>query len=535
VNAHGLRLDHIDVRRLAGVEAIRLPAVIRGRFHMPTWPRVREILAAVADRTPSVVGPTAEGAYLVVRPVVDGQALEPTGDMRVVVVPAPDPRELLEPDPSAAITELMKMPLDAVCEFVDAIGQSLATRGVGASSTGHLLSGKWGDDGRMHRAFVSQLLRMFDGGALRTMVVNELGDPGARRMDGWVAVTAPAEQGISTRVAARTPELRPTKPSAAPPMMRGVPTTQLHVTAGNMPIVLVISLLWAWATKGACVVKPAADSVPLIAALGTALAEVDPTHPLARHTTLAYWRGGDRAIEDHLLADGAFDRRVMWGTDDALRSLAQRCGAADSIIMRPRYGISFVGRAAVEHDLEATVRLAAVDSVVADQQACMSSLLHVVEGTDSDADAYARALAEVLGAWDENDPHRAPHDVQGRLVNLRRGLLASADWHVRGPWPAGASAVARVNRYFDLRRHPGGRVVLVRAVDDLVSAAAVHANRDVSHVGVAPESALRGLRDVLVGHGVDNVLPLGEAERIYAGRPHDGMQVLNRLVRWVNG
>ena len=74
----------------------------------------------------------------------------------------------------------------------------------------------------------------------------------------------------------------------------------------------------------------------------------------------------------------------------------------------------------------------------------------------------------------------------------------------------------------------------MRAVDDLESAIAVHVDRDVSHVGVAPASALRGLRDVFVGHGVDNVLPLGETERLYAGRPHDGMQVLNRLVRWVN-
>src|SRR5512133_3337516 len=106
MNANGFRLDHIDVRRLAGVEAVRLPAVIRGRFRMPMWPRVREIGEAVADRAPSVLGPTTDGAYLVVHPVIDRQALAPTGDMRVIVVPAPDPRELLEPDPSAAIIEL---------------------------------------------------------------------------------------------------------------------------------------------------------------------------------------------------------------------------------------------------------------------------------------------------------------------------------------------------------------------------------------------------------------------------------------------
>jgi hypothetical protein len=533
MNARGFRLDHIDVRRLAGVEAMRLPAVIRGRFRMPTWPRVSEIVQAVARRAPAVFGPTTDGAYLVAHPVIDRQALEPTGDMRVLIVPAPDPRELLEPDPAAAVIELMHLPLDAVCEFVDAIGASLTAHAIGLSATGHVLSSTSVDDERMHRALLRGLPRMFDGEALRTMVVNELGDVGARRMDGWMAVAAPAEHGISRRIAAGTPGLRPTQPSTVPPMMRGVPTTQLHVTAGNMPIVPVISLLWAWATKGACVLKPAADSVPLIAALGAALAEVDPAHPLARHTTLAYWRGGDTAVEDCLLAVGAFDRRVIWGGRDAVQALTQRGGIADTIVMRPRYGISFVGRAAVKHDLEAVVRLAAADSVIANQQACMSSLLHVVEGTDADADAYARALADVLDKWDENYPHRVPDSVRGRLVGLRRGLLASADWHIRGSWP-GRSAVARIDRDFDLSRHPGGRVVLVRAADDLKAAVAVHADRDVSHVGVAPRSVLTELRDALAGYGVDNVLPLGEAERVYAGRPHDGMQVLNRLVRWVN-
>ena len=534
MNANGFRLDYIDVRRLAGVEAVRLPAVIRGRVHMPAWPRVREIGEAVAARAPSVLGPTTDGAYLVVHPVIDRQELAPTGDMRVIVVPAPDPHELLEPDPSSAVMELMHMPLDAVCEFVDAVGESLAARGFGASDVRHLLSQTSRDDDRMHRAFVSQLPRMFDGGALRTMVLNELGDVGARRLDGWHAVAAPAVQGITTRMAVNEPELRATRPSTAPPMMRGVPTTQLHITAGNMPIVLVTSLLWAWATKGACVLKPAADSLPLIAALGTAVAEVDPTHPLARHTTLAYWRGGDTAIENVLLAEGAFDRRVVWGAQDAVQALAQRGGATDTIVMRPRYALSFIGQAAVKHDLESTARLAAVDSVLANQQACMSSLLHIVEGTDADADAYARALAEILGQWDKTLPYRAPDSVQGRLLSLRRGLLASADWHIHGSWPSGVSAVARINRDFDLSQHPGGRVVLVRAVDDLESAIADYVNRNVSHVGVAPTSVLRGLRDVYVGHGVDNVLPLGEAERLYAGRPHDGMQVLNRLVRWVN-
>jgi hypothetical protein len=42
------------------------------------------------------------------------------------------------------------------------------------------------------------------------------------------------------------------------------------------------------------------------------------------------------------------------------------------------------------------------------------------------------------------------------------------------------------------------------------------------------------LLDEIVARGVDGVLPLGEAERAYPGMPHDGMRVLDELVRWVN-
>lgn len=524
----------VDIRALAGIQVVRLPAVIRGQARMPAWPRVREVREAVAARRQVVLGPTTDGAYLLARPIIDRLSLVPTGDMQIVVVPAPEPRELLEPDPSGAILELLRMPFEQVCQFVDAVGEVLAGSASGVAMTGDLLAATSTVDDRLHRAFVGQLPRLFDGAAVRTMVQAELGTTGLRRLDDWVAVPEHVVQGVSARMAANSLELEPPGPSTAEPLLRAVPTTQLHITAGNTPAVPVTSLLWGWATKGACVLKPAAEAAPLIAAIGTALAAVDPAHPLARHTTLAYWRGGDALVEDVLLDDGAFDRRVVWGSTDTVQSVTRRGGATDTLVMRPRHAVSLIGRAAVQQDLAATVRLAAVDSMVADQQACMSSLLHLVEGTDADADAYARSLADVLARWDAALPHRSPDITQGRLLELRRGLLASADWHLQGRWPDVTSAVARIDRGFDLDQHPGGRLVLVRAVADLESAALALLHRDISHVGVAPTTTLSELRDILVGCGVDNVLPLGEAERSYAGRPQDGMMVLNRLVRWVN-
>ena len=422
------------------------------------------------------------------------------------MVPALDPRELLEPDPAAAIRELMDVPLADVGGFVDAVGGHLrAARGVGAGLDAAASS----VDNRWHAANRAAVAGLFEGSAVLRMVEAELGVVLAGALDHWTPVDGSVSSGVTARMAARHDELRTGGAGVAPPLVRGLPTTQLHVTAGNSPAVPATSLLWGWATKGACVVKPAAALVAMAADLAGAVAAVD--HPVARHTTIAYWPGGDARVEGTLLEPGAFDRRLVWGSADAIRSVVGRSPGSDTILMRPRHAISLLSAA---DDVQDTARRAAADSVVADQGACMSSLLHVIEGRPEDADAYADVLAEVLARWDQQLQHRPSDHVLGQVQNLRRGLLATAQWRVNGSSPTPGSAVVRLDHAFDLDRHPGGRVVLVRAVPDVGAALSGLVEGDVSHVGVGARLLTESLRDDLAALGVDNVLPLGEAEQV---------------------
>jgi hypothetical protein len=110
-----------------------------------------------------------------------------------------------------------------------------------------------------------------------------------------------------------------------------------------------------------------------------------------------------------LFADRAFDRRVVWGSAATVADVGRRGGATDTIVLRPRHAVSLIGCAAVRDGLADTVRRAAVDSLVADQQACMSSLLHVVESDDDDADRLTTTWSRpnsggegssgVIGCW----------------------------------------------------------------------------------------------------------------------------------------
>jgi hypothetical protein len=89
----------------------------------------------------------------------------------------------------------------------------------------------------------------------------------------------------------------------------------------------------------------------------------------------------------------------------------------------------------------------------------------------------------------------------------------------------------RMDRGFDLSAHPQARVVVVRAVNDLAETLNLM-HSGVSSVGIFPMERLDGLRDEICGRGVTSVIPLGEADTLFAGSPHDGMRPLSELVSW---
>ena len=118
---------------------------------------------------------------------------------------------------------------------------------------------------------------------------------------------------------------------------------------------------------------------------------------------------------------------------------------------------------------------------------------------------------------------------------MRRGSLVGARWHwVGSPGHEARAAVVVTPGPFDLSSHPLSRVVIVRRVARLDDAVA-RLHKGVSTAGVHPEPRRLALRDALAALGVSNIVPLGHAERAFAGMPHDGMRVLSDLVEWTVG
>jgi hypothetical protein len=146
-------------------------------------------------------------------------------------------------------------------------------------------------------------------------------------------------------------------------------------------------------------------------------------------------------------------------------------------------------------------------------------------------DAYCEALATELGRWDELHRPRPDPATTGRARRARRGELADGTWLVNGMPTAPISAVVRMDREFDLAAHPMSRVVVVRPLARLEDAVEL-LGPSVSSVGIHPAGRLAELRDRVAARGVSCVLPLGEADTLFPGMPHDGMRPLSELVSW---
>jgi hypothetical protein len=520
-------IDRIGVFAVDHQGVARLPMLVAGALLVPELPSADKIEEAISSGLRSVdVGET----HLVMADAeVEGRKL-----LRCLALPRmSDPAALIPRDIGGQIQRLHSLDFGAVAAYVDAIGQAMAPAGAVVSRALPLAIACSDQPENFVRLGFADVHAAFDGAALGRAVDRELeynGQPGRAYLNGWVAI--PDDIAAGAMAIARAEMGGPTAATPRKRRLRAVPTTQLHITAGNSPVVPAISALRAFATKGAVTVKLPSGALVAGAAFALAMHVTAPEHPLTRHASIAYWSGGEEAVESVLLRHGAFERIVVWGSRASVDAVASRAAGTKTLVFNPRYGISLIGRAALAPGtIDEAARRAAQDTFVWNQQACIASLVHYAEGSAEEIDRYCAALTKELALWDVAHGHHPDRAMVGRIRAARRGELSDGKWVVNGPPVAPTSAVVRMDRGFDLSAHPQARVVVVRAVNDLAETLNLM-HSGVSSVGVFPIERLDRLRDQICGRGVTSVIPLGEADTLFAGSPHDGMRALTELVSW---
>jgi hypothetical protein len=489
---------------------ISIPFLIKGKLITPTHLDAGEIKKAFnsADGNTSYV--KLPEVQIIREPVIDRQTMKYNGDYIYQLMPPLKAEYLVEKDFDRLVNTLYSLSVEDILQYIDTVLRYLIQNRklIFDIVKNYRLTSEY-PDAFLDKWFAS-IPTMLDIKNARRMIDGELsycGKPGSDFLTGWIK--ADGDTGY----------------------IRAMPTRQLHITAGNTPEVPIISTLRAVLTKSAAVIKLPYGAILPGALLAMAAYEAAPNHPITQNLSLVYWHGGDESIENILFAPGAFDRIVVWGRPTTVAAVQSKTPFTKTIFLNPRYGISLIGNEAFSGKLEETIDRALTDVLAYNQKACISSLVHYVEGTAEQTEEYAKCLQQALCRWDAEIPNFVSPQAQGQIKRLKHGRYANAKWYLNYKDDDFSSGVVVISDEFDILDHPASRLVVIRPVSKLEDALK-YIHQGVSTVGVFPEERRQELKERILARGVSSVLPLGQCDAVFAGMPHDGMMILNQLVDW---
>lgn len=512
---------------------VSLPVLVKGEIRYPCPVSRHDLVAAWKKRSANQsYGHSFAFTLGANNVVVRSSSSDAVDSTKFLVSAKPDPKELIEPNHQTLARDLMTLRFRDVLDYLGCLQQVLREH---REEIQHELSEIIPMTAQHEGEFnllMQVLPELLDQGGIEQAVDFDLSLGGVRGrefLDDWVSIKQDYFQGVTGRIGDQI--FSRSARTEFSPQVRACPTRQLHITAGNSPFVPFISWLRGTSTRGALVIKSATESPLLAAVMTIAIGKLDASHPLRRHTSFVQWKGGDQKYEEKLFGPNAFDRVVVWGSEPTIRSVHQRSMNAKTLVFRPRYSVSLIGSEATAEQLSNAAELASTDSMVSNQQACVSSLVHYLVGSEEKAIAYCEQLKQKLAAWDNQWPHALQGPLLGQLRMLKRTALLHGKWFENGTAPNLTSAVVLAAGPFDIAKHPACRLVIVRRLDQAEDILP-YLSSSVSSLGVYGQETMRGIRNAAAVAGVTNVVAIGESESVYPGMPNDGMRALSELVNW---
>jgi hypothetical protein len=374
------------------------------------------------------------------------------------------------------------------------------------------------------RGVYDALPAMFDGQALEALAEQTIGIP---YLDGWVAAPAPHE---NVRV-------------------RAVGTRQLHITAGNVPVVAALTVIRGALTKSDILIKSPSNDPLTANAIARTLIDLDPAHPVVKHIAVAYWKGGDEFMDSQIVRTSRIDKITAWGGMSSVKHIQKFLQPGiDLTALNPKYSMSLIGRETLESEAamdEAALGVAVIAGFY-NQTACANTRVVYVE-SDTDAESIDRLVAfgrKITAAFGSLPPvistpaSKANADLESELEAV---ALEDDFYHVEGDTLNGGVVISKFEDRVDFYDQLNNRVVNIVPVPDLIDVAK-WCDDTTQTVGIYPETIRDRLLDTFSLVGVQRMVSMsgGDAMRIFhdmhtlpPGMPHDGIEPLRRNVRWV--
>lgn len=326
--------------------------------------------------------------------------------------------------------------------------------------------------------------------------------------------------------------------------LAAAPELIAHITAGNIPVPGLFSLMTGVLLRSAQFLKCASGQSTVARLFAHSLYEAEPK--LGACIEVAEWSGGNLPIEEALFQEA--DCVTATGSDETLAAIRQRIPAQKRFVgYGHRVSFGYVASEVLEGtDIGRVVERAADDVVAWNQLGCLSPHVIYVENANA-AEAFAEMLARELELRETNDPRgEVPVEVAAGIRSRRTvyEIRAAAAKAIRSPedpvtrlWSSRDSTAWTVV-YESLPLFQLSclhRFVYVKPATNLQEA--LHhldsMRGKVSTVGLAaPVHREKELATLLARWGVSRICPLGKMQSPSLAWHHDGHPVLGDLILW---
>jgi hypothetical protein len=433
----------------------------------------------------------------------------------------PEPRRLLNELPlrdPARLRDVHELPFEEIVDYLAALGDALTLE-----RNPHLQEALGGLEGfsdmtpPLVRSSLEQLPALFAPDAVRELADATIGIP---YLEGWVR---------RTMADGRTAQIR------------AFGARTVHIIAGNSPLIAALTVIRNAVTRSDAIVKTPSNDPLTAVAIARTMADLEADHPITRHLSVAYWKGGDTGFEERLLQPANVEKIVAWGGFASVTHVLRYVQPGLELIsLDPKRSATIIGSEAFDSDetLTDVARRTATDIGALNQLGCVNArVVYVGSGTDAEGVELANRLGAAIYAQLMALPEHVSTKAKWFDPELKaeiEALRTSADWYrvFGGTDGEGAVIVSQLDEPVDFHRRLSGRVANLVPVADPADAVR-ETSAYTQTVGIYPESLKERLRDVLALHGAQRLVSLGYAADPSVALPQDAIEPVRRMAKWI--
>jgi len=323
--------------------------------------------------------------------------------------------------------------------------------------------------------------------------------------------------------------------------IRAMGARALHIVAGNSPITSIISVARNALTRSDAIIKSPSNDPFTALAVARSMIKMAPDHPVTKHLSVAYWKGGTEEFEQQLYQPKNLEKIIAWGGMASMKHVSRYIQPGLELIsLDPKRSATIIGRETFrdEETMRDAALRAATDVGASNQTGCSSARVILAEcGTSEEGLATLTRFGQMIYDAMMKLPGRLstkPKSIDPELRNDIQALRSTPDFYqvIGGREDEGAIIVSKLDEAVDFYPRLSGRVANLVPLDDLADATRF-VTAHTQTIGVYPESLKLKLRDELPLYGAQRFVTLGYAMTANPGLPQDAIEPMRRMVKWI--